>query len=95
MNARTVTLLVVLLPLCLDLLPAAVAAQGSVGPMQELSLANAIVAQTARVGSLAFLDTYALGTYPPFMPGFIRSDGTPQGTFSIDPRGAPPYLVIN
>jgi ELWxxDGT repeat protein len=87
MNAKTATFLA-LLPICLGLLPAAAAAQGSVGSMLEFSTISP-VAGTARAGSLAFFNTVAPGSYPPYLPGFIRSDGTSRGTFSIDPRGTP------
>jgi len=85
MNAKTATLLA-LVPICLGLFPAAAAAQGSVGPMQQFSTGGATVQATARAGSLAFFVRFA-PTYPNFSLEFSRSDGTAQGSFSIDPRG--------
>ena len=92
MNAKT-GIFLGLVPVCLGLLlPVAAAAQGSIGPLQNFP-SSGIVTSSARAGSLAFFTTYT-PTYPPqpFIPGFVRSDGTSQGTFSIDPWGpaAPP-----
>src|SRR6187402_1817930 len=71
--------------ICLGLLPAAAAAQRSIGPLREFA-AGAVVSSGFRAGSLAYFDTF-IPTYPPqpFVAGFLRSDGTPQGTFSLKP----------
>ncbi|HET9225465.1 MAG TPA: hypothetical protein VFR31_02270, partial [Thermoanaerobaculia bacterium] len=77
-----------LLGLALSLLPIPAAAQGSIGPLQQFQ-AGVFATGSARVGSLAYFFTVT-PTYPPqpFLTGFVRSDGTFQGTFSIDPRGS-------
>jgi ELWxxDGT repeat protein len=77
-----------LVPVCLGLLPAAAAAQDSVGPL-ELFSGGGTVTSWAQAGSLAYFTTVApTSAYPPqYTTGFIRSDGTWQGTHSIDPRG--------
>ncbi len=74
-----------LIPVCLLLIPATVAAQGSIGPVESFSAS--FVTSPIRVGSLAFFTTinYTL-SYPiplPVDPGLMRSDGTPQGTFHL------------
>ena len=78
-----------LVPVFLWLLPAAALAQaqGKVGPWQQFSPGSFMMTWTT-AGPLAFFTT-VVPTYPPqpFIQGFLRSDGTPQGTFSIDPRG--------
>ena len=76
-----------LIPVCLLLIPAAAAAQSTVGPL-ERSLSNGFVISSARAGSLAFFTTLFPSSNPgQFGSDFLRTDGTPQGTFSIDPRG--------
>ena len=75
-----------LVPLCLGLLPAAAAAQGAIGPLQAHG-SGGFTGSAVRAGSLAYYATIT-PTYPPPYPwGFMRSDGTGPGTFSIDPRG--------
>jgi ELWxxDGT repeat protein len=77
-----------LVPVCLLLLPAAAAAQGSIGPLQR-SFSNGFVISSARAGSLAFFTTLFPSSNPgQFGSDFLRTDGTPGGTFSIDPRGS-------
>jgi ELWxxDGT repeat protein len=73
-----------LVPVCLVLLPAAAAAQGTIGPLQRYFSGGAVMS-SARAGSLAFFMTVS-PTYPPqpFTLGLVRSDGTFQGTFLID-----------
>lgn len=77
-----------LLGLVLSLLSLPVAAQGSIGPLQQFQ-AGVFATGSVRAGSLAYFFTVT-PTYPPqpFLTGLVRSDGTPQGTFSIDPRGS-------
>lgn len=89
MNAKTRTFLS-LVPVCLGLLPATAAAQGSVGPL-ELHSYGSPVTDLARAGSLAFFTTVSPpDPYSQQFLDFLRSDGTPEGTFSIDPRGPAP-----
>lgn len=74
--------------ICLFLLPAVAAAQGSIGPLQEPFGIGGDVTGAAGVGSLAYFTTIVPpDPYRPTDIDFIRSDGTPAGTFSIDPRG--------
>ncbi len=77
-----------LVPVCLCLLPAAAVAQGSVGPLRQFQTGHGVTSW-ATAGSLVYFTTIApTGAYPPqFISGFGRSDGTWEGTFSIDPRG--------
>lgn len=87
MNAKTGIVLQFLL-VCLLLLPAAAAAQSSIGPLQDPFGIDGDVTGAARVGSLAYFTTVVPpDPYSPSEVGFIRSDGTWAGTFSIDPRG--------
>ena len=77
-----------LVSVCLGMLPAATSAQSSVGPLEVFS-AGGTVTSAARAGSLAYFTTLApTSAYPlQFGTSFKRSDGTWQGTYSIDPRG--------
>ncbi|MEA2559341.1 MAG: hypothetical protein QOH06_845 [Acidobacteriota bacterium] len=86
MSAKTGIFLSLVL-ICLGLLPAAVAAQGSIGPLQQFQFGS-VVTSSARAGSLAYLITLSPSSaFPPQgpIPGFLRTDGTPQGTFSLQP----------
>jgi ELWxxDGT repeat protein len=78
-----------LLPLCLGLIPAVAAAQGSIGPLQRYSSGGGALTTWARAGSVAYFTT-SIPSYPPqpFLQEFKRTDGTLAGTFSIDPRGS-------
>ncbi|HEX5720940.1 MAG TPA: hypothetical protein VF179_32600 [Thermoanaerobaculia bacterium] len=66
--------------ICLGLLPAAVAGQGSVGPLQGVrSFALAGLRSFIRAGDLAFFTVN-----PPLDPETLwRTDGTAQGTFQL------------
>jgi hypothetical protein len=75
-----------IVPVCLFLFPAVAAAQGTVGLLEQ-SFSNGFVISSARAGSLAFFTTIFPTGPAQSGSGFMRSDGTPQGTFSIDPRG--------
>lgn len=80
-----------LLGLILSLLPTPAVAQGSIEPLQHFQ-AGAVVSSGFRAGSLAYFHAY-IPTYPPqpYILKFLRSDGTREGTFSIDP--APIHVV--
>lgn len=89
MNAKAGIFFGVVL-LCLVLLPTATQAQaqGAVGPLQEPYHVGGLVNAMARAGSLVFFTTF-FPTYPgEYGTSFDRTDGTDQGTFSIDPRGS-------
>jgi ELWxxDGT repeat protein len=76
-----------LLLVCLVLLPTAAAGEGSVGPLQHHQFGS-VVTSSARAGSLAYLITLSpVSAFPPQppIPGFMRTDGTPEGTFSLQP----------
>src|SRR5687767_5253673 len=68
----------------LGLLPRPATGQGAIGPLQQIHGGGDLSA-SATAGPLAFFTTSPLGLDG--APGFLRSDGTPLGTFSIDPRG--------
>lgn len=75
-----------LVPVCLCLLPAVAAAQGSIGPLEQFGAGAVVSSPGLRAGSLAYFTTHIPTAPPqPFIPGFRRSDGTPQGTFPLEP----------
>lgn len=74
--------------ICLVPLPTVAANHGSVGPVQEFQSGFG-VSSWISAGSLAFFATLSPSSaYPPQpgIEGLVRSDGTWEGTFSIDPR---------
>jgi ELWxxDGT repeat protein len=85
MNAKA-GILLRLVPVCLCLLPAAAAAQGSIGPVQQFGAGAVVSSPGLRAGSLAYFTAHIPTAPPqPFISRFLRSDGTPEGTFSIEP----------
>jgi ELWxxDGT repeat protein len=87
MNAKAGFLLILILAL-VPTAAIAAGATGVVGPMEGTALVG-LVFYAAEAGPLAYFETlYLADDLYNFMPDFVRSDGTADGTFSIDRRGS-------